>query len=77
MPVTDKLRVVTLAGRHLVYQHLDKLVGLFPFLFLCHFHIGFKFCFFISLLSALVLPFRDFADAEILSSEGLICPVFL
>ena len=30
-----------------------------------------------SLLSALVLPFRDFADAEIPSSEGLICPVFL
>ena len=47
MSVTDKLRVIALAGRHLVYQLLDKLVGLFPFLFLCHYHIGFKFCFFI------------------------------
>ena len=41
MPVTDKLRVVALAGCHLVYQLLDKLVGLFPFLFLSHCHIGF------------------------------------
>lgn len=77
MSVTDKLRVIALAGRHLVYQLLDKLVGLFPFLFLAITISVLSSVSLFSLLSALVLPFRDFADAEIPSSEGLICPVFL